>query len=474
MSSAPPATDAPPAPGWREDRWSWLVVAVGAVVACLAWAATTRPMGDSPSYRAAGLALSHGWSVITDRTPGYPLLLWLTGSLRHETTLLFLVQLALHVTTVVLVVRVAGRVGVPPGWRVAVAVLLVAPAPMVKVVYAGSEALAEVLVAVVLWTLVRWLDDRRGRWLVGAGVAIGALSLTRPTFVAVVLPLGLLVWWLARRDVSLSPSRSVLQIGTDPSRSAAQNGRGAARPVVAVACLAAPVVVLVGALVLSNGLRFGSWGTTPLLGWYLGSRTSSYVQELPRDPDGVRDLLVRERDRRLLLGPGTDAENYQFGIRDELSHRTGLRGTALDARMWDLNTGLIRGHPFEYLDAVSRSAERYVQIGAQPAAAGPMRLGAWAQDVVHLLLVLAFAVALVTVPGLALRGEVAPRLLATLAVCAGISLTCFAVSCLIETGSSRLRAPTDPLLVLLLVAGWWILVDRQRAARRVAGLDGAA
>jgi hypothetical protein len=435
------------------------VLGLAALVATVAWGAVTRPMGDSPDYRLSGRILSSGWAELTDRTPAYPALLWLTGSLHRETTLLFLVQLAFHVTAVVLCVRIAGRLGLPARWRVAVTVLLVLPPPMVKVVYTGSEALAELLVVVVLWCFVRWDDRRRPGWLVGLGLATAALALTRPTFMVLVVPLALLVWWTAR-------SRPVGGGAADrpgPSGTARRTG-----PVASGALVVLPALVLVGGLVLANGVRFGSWGSTPLLGWYLGSRTSLFVQELPPDRDGVRDLLVRERDRRLLLGPGTDAENYQFGIRDELARRTGRTGTDLDAYVASLNLGLIRDHPFDYLDAVSRSAERYVQIDAEPAAAGPGRAGAWAQDVVHLLLLVAFAVPLVTVPGLALRGEVAPRLLAGLACCAVVALTCAVVSCAVQTGSSRLRSPTDPLLVLMMVAGWWVLT-RRRAAAPAAG-----
>lgn len=448
------------------------MLAVAAVVATVAWGAVTRPMGDSAGYRTSGRILSEGWATVADRTPVYPLVLWLTGSLRGETTLLFLVQLAFHVTAVVLVVRIAGRVGIPARWRVVATVLLVLPPPMVKVVYSGSEALAELLVVAVLWCFVTWLDDMVPRRLVALGVATATLTLTRPTFVALVVPLAVLTFVAAS------------QLRHRPDHVAR------AGPAASAALVAVPVVVLVGGLVLLNGLRFDSWNTTPLFGWYLGSRTSLFVQELPDDPAGVRDLLVAERNRRLLLGPGTDAENYQFAIRSELARRTGLTGTGLDAYMGDLNLRLIRGHPFDYLDAVSRSAERYVQIDAQPAAAGPGRVGAWAQDVVHLLLVLAFVVPLVTVPGLALRGELSPRLLAALACAVVVVLTSAVVSTAVQTGSSRLRAPTDPLLVFMMVAGWWVLTRRrwgghgrrfdlsgmsgrdQRPARS-AGLDGS-
>jgi hypothetical protein len=240
----PPDGEHPDRPGWRDDAWSWAVLGLAAVLATVAWGAVTRPMGDSADYRLTGRILSSGWAELTDRTPAYPALLWLTGSLHRETTLLFLVQLAFHVTAVVLCVRIAGRLGLPARWRVAVAVLLVLPPPMVKVVYAGSEALAELLVVVVLWCFVGWYDGRRPGWLVGLGLATAALALTRPTFMVLVVPLALLVWWTARSHPAGSP-------GADAPGPPAPSGTDRrAGPVASGALVVLPALVLVGGLAL--------------------------------------------------------------------------------------------------------------------------------------------------------------------------------------------------------------------------------
>ena len=68
-------------------------------------------MGDSAAYRSAAETITSGWGQLTERTPGYPLLLWLTGSVRTETTALFLAQLLMHAISVLMVVRVAARLG---------------------------------------------------------------------------------------------------------------------------------------------------------------------------------------------------------------------------------------------------------------------------------------------------------------------------------------------------------------------------
>lgn len=416
----------------REDGPTLVVLGIAAVLTLLVWGPRPRVMGDTESYRITGQVLLDGWGNITDRTPLYPLLLAATGSLEVETVTLFLTQLAARLASVLLVVRVAGRIGLPRRWRTAVAVLLVMPPLMVQVAYVATEVLAELLVVVSLWAFTRWLDRRDTAGAVGTGLALGLLSLTRPTYQLGALGVAALAAVWVRRHP------------------------GGVRPLRAAAAVALPALGLVAALVVFHGVAFGYWGTTPTLGWFLGSRTSTYVEELD-GPAELRDLLVAERDRRLLGGLETDAENYQFGIRDEIADVTGLEGVALDRYMLDLNLGLITSHPLDYLTAVNAASVRYVQIDARPAASGPGRWGGWAQNSAHLVLMAAFAVPLVTVPGLALRGEVRGRLGAVLVYCVGFSAYAMAVAVLVETGSPRLRSPTDPLLVLAGVAGWWIL-----------------
>lgn len=424
------------------------VLAVAAVTASIVWGGRTRPMGDSESYRAAGRVITGGWHHITDRTPGYPLLMWITGSLDSETTALFVTQLVLHVTSVVLVLMVTRRIGLPRLARFVITVLLVMPPVMVKVVYSGSEALTEFLVVISLWLFVGWLDCRSGERLLALGVVLGALTWVRPTFQLVWLPATLAVWFITARSRSLRES---------PNRRAS---------IRSAATVALPAVLIVGSLIVSNGVRFGQWGTTPMLGWFLGSRTSAFVEELP-ESEPLREMLIRERDRRSLLGAETDAENYQFGIEDRISEATGLDDAQLDSRMLHLNVGLIASHPFDYVTAVNRSLFNLTQMDAEPAASGPGRIGGWLQSATHFVLMVGFALSLLTLPGLALACYLERRTLAILGYCMMMAGYVAIVSALVETGSPRLRAPTDALLVIFMVTGWALLTKTRRPADRL-------
>jgi len=61
-----------------------------------------------------------------------------------------------------------------------------------------SEPLSIVLVAVLLWVLVRYTDSRRTRDTVLAGVVFGLLCLTRTIFLPWLPFLAILIWWCGR------------------------------------------------------------------------------------------------------------------------------------------------------------------------------------------------------------------------------------------------------------------------------------
>jgi hypothetical protein len=401
-------------------------------------------MGDSWSYRIAGRTIVGGWHHLTDRTPGYPLLLWATGSLRHETHLLFVVQLLLHAASVLLVVDVARRWGVSVGGRIAIALLLCAPPEMILVVSSGSEALTQFLLAVCLWCLARWCDHRRSSALVGAGLSVGVVAWVRPSFALLAVPLLVVVLLFARRG---------------------SRWRSMAR-------LAVPVVLVVGALVTVHVVRFDRWTLTPLTGWYLGSRTSTFVDRLPATDEPARSILVAERDRQLLRADEVDAPNYSFAVRDELRRALGMSEPKLDDYVLRLNLRLIAGHPFEYLDAVTTASAKYVQIDAEPPLQGLGRLAAWVMSLVHLALVAVAVAAAAALSSRVLHREVDRRTLALWCGCVAIVGYTWLTAVLVETGTPRLRVPTDPILVLLLVFGLSSLATirghRPSAVRRPA------
>jgi hypothetical protein len=223
-------------------------------------------------------------------------------------------------------------------------------------------------------------------------------------------------------------------------------------------------------------VRFDSPGLTPLAPYHLSSRTSAYVEELPRSYEPARSVLIRERDRALLRGEQFAPTNFIWHARPELRRVTGKRGPELDRYVLEMDLQLISHNPFAYVDAVLRGIVTYVPVDSQPAVLGLGRPAAWTMAAIHLLLLAAFVAIAALVPGLALAGRVPRATWRALAAGAVLALYTGAVSTMAESGTARLRAPTEPVLALLLVVGAslvrWAWHDRPRAAE--AGGDGVS
>ena len=426
---------------WRHDRLALAACGLGSLLAALAWRATTRPMGDTVTYRATAEILRDGWPTITLRGPGYPLLLLLTGSSNGSTRLLFVVQLAMHVVTILLVIDIARRAGVGRYGRAAIALLLFTPAVLLRVVYEGTEGLAALALTTAFWMLLT--PPRPGRrvpWGPALGTVCGAAALIRPNFALLFVPVALL---------AAAP------------RAALPRWRTAA-------LVALPAVVLVGGYVLANGIRFDSYSMTPLTAYHLNSKTAPYVEELPASYEPARTVLIEERDAALLRGESMAPDNFIWRARPRLERVTGLQGRALERYLMEIDLLLISRNPIEYADTVQTASLNYTTLDSQPAILGLGRPAAWIQTALHDVLLLTFLAVLACIPGLALAGRVARAQLWPIAV--GLVLAGYTWITVVttETGTARLRSPSEPILALVLVVAASVVRTQVRNLRRAA------
>jgi hypothetical protein len=412
-------------------------------------------MADTVSYRAAADTLRAGWPGITERGPGYPLLLIATGSSSGSTQLLFVVQLALHVLSVVLVVDLARRADVGPHGRAALAALLVAPVVLLRVLHEGTEGLAAALVTGVAWlALTPPPSSRRSatlRWTAALGLLCGTAALVRPNLAVLFVPIALVAGSSVGRSASARPS-------VTPARHRWR------RSTIAGAIAVVALVPVLGYSAL-NGIRFDSFGLTPLTPYHLNAKTAPYVEELPARFEPARTVLIEERDAALLLGEELAPDNYIWRARPRLAEVTGLEGRALDRYVLELDLHLIATNPYGYLDTVKTASVNYSQMDSQPAVLGLGRPAAWAMQAVHLVLLVAFFAAAGLVPGLALARRVPAHQLRTWALAIATSATIWLSAVATETGTARLRAPSEPLLALALVLSASIARRAWRAAR---------
>ncbi len=181
-------------------------------------------LGDTGSYVAAAKAMLHGGYTTrlgavditglriprgavgvpqydTYRTPGYPLLLALTGGggAGWPTDTIIAAQALLAGATTLLLTLLARRLWSTHTALLAGAMTALDPFPKHYVTRILSETLAGFLAVAVAYLFVRCRQGGSWRWWTALGLASAALTLTRPLF-AVVLPLVLLAAALSPRD----------------------------------------------------------------------------------------------------------------------------------------------------------------------------------------------------------------------------------------------------------------------------------
>jgi len=193
----------------------WIILGAVALRVAFAAVGVVRAGGpqafyaaDSRSYiRPAEELLAHGRFWTDDhaelfRTPGYPVMLLpgiILGSVEYVTVAL---QIGLSALTIWLVWVLARRVtGDDLAALVAAASYAIEPVALTSSVQLLSETLAAVFIVVTLVLVTRYLDDRRARWAVGAGVALAAATYVRPitTYLPILIVALALVWAALRR-----------------------------------------------------------------------------------------------------------------------------------------------------------------------------------------------------------------------------------------------------------------------------------
>jgi len=215
--------------------------------------------------------------------------------------------------------------------------------------------------------------------------------------------------------------------------------------------VALPAIVIVGAFVASNGIRFDSWSLTPLTPYHLNSKTAPYVEELPASYEPARSVLIEERDAALLRGETMAPDNYIWRAKPRLEEVTGLQGRELERYLMEIDLQLITHNPIEYTNTVQEATLNYSGIDSQPAILGLGRPAAWGQTAVHDVLLIGFFAALACIPGLAIAGRVRRARLTPIVV--GLVLAAYTWFSVVttETGTARLRSPSEPILALVFV-----------------------
>jgi hypothetical protein len=226
--------------------------------------------------------------------------------------------------------------------------------------------------------------------------------------------------------------------------------------------------VAFGAWVEFNGVRFGYWGMTTLGPYAMSTKTATFVEDLPDQYAGLREVLVRHRDR-FIAERFTDhtGQNYIFRAMPEVLALYGNDEPKALRALEDANLYLIVHKPMSYVIDCLKLLPVYWTPAEGPlilALPGPARV-IWA--LLQMVVVALFFVQAIALGGLGLLqisvrirqggatlwGSLGldPRLLSAYAIAMLVVLYTWFASCFLAIGLPRYRTPTD-LLVLFTIA----------------------
>jgi hypothetical protein len=420
-----------------------------------AWPSAPVLAMDSRQYLEVAADLREGHLELHDRSPGYPIILALTGSTHTGTRSLFYVSLLLHGLSVWLLLVVLHAAGLGERPLALFAMLAWLPLYAEPAGYVMTETLAQCLLVAGLAAVVRVLS--RGS---ASGLGLVAASLAFPAS-AIVRPLYAMAGGLLGAALALWPHVSGY---SDPKMRRALRTAGAG--------LLLGNLLIVGAFAEFNEWKFGFFGIVPTLGFNLTTKTILFVEQLPEQYATLREVLIREREAELVRRGGFhDGSQTVWNARPALTAATGLSTPNLSAYLVRADLGLIRHAPVPYLRDVARSAGTFwlpadgvLADFHSTAARAAWLLVHGSVVVIWWLQIAALAGAIVfdlsrricsggPYPPLLKQLSASPTAATGYLVAAFLVFYTMAITCLIDIGEPRQRRPTDLLTLFMCALG---------------------
>jgi len=419
------------------------------------WPNAPVTQADSGSYLRLAQDLSDFHiDLAQERTPGYPVLLLLTGSTQSPQRVLFFVSLLLHFASIWLLASVLYRAGLSETKLTFFSLILLLPPFVEPAAYVLTETLTEATLAMAFVSLVFWHLNKRTIWILISAASIGYAAITRPTYQ--VLAFAVAAWLVTACFLRLKfPGdwRNVV--------------RGSLIVIFGS-------ILIVGGYAYFNYRNFGYFGITYKLGISLTQKTVHVIERLPDEYAAIREVLIRGRNSNLLASRGTEL-GYIEAIRPELIQVTGLSEPELAKYLLKLNLLLIRKAPLNYLQDVVLAFGHYWFPMTTELANFNSRLLQTLWAVMHFILIGVFAANLLLLLGAAIFLKMCNIFVAQLdkinigatrsidfqefvyGLAGTIVFYTAAISCFIDVGDPRHRVPTDVIIVFMLFLGTHLL-----------------
>ena len=451
-------------------RGSWSRHSIWAAPAALVfllysafWSSAPILTTDSPGYMRLARDIRHlRISEFHQRTPGYPLMLVLTGATEHPTRALFYSSLVAQFGAVYLLVRLLLWCGVRPRWARAFGLLAILPPFVEPAAYVMTETLTTLALTAAYAALVVALERAKVRhWAVFAALAL-MCALVRPTF-ALLVPALIIVVAGCRLAGIVAPRWSSLVL-----------------PFGAVTVLVAAVF---GGMSAINYRRFGMFASTSLGPIQLSTKVTSVLEFLPDQYAGLRELLIHHRDENLIQRFDDHmAQDYIYRAWPDVKRYYGGSETRALEAVQNASTYLILHKPGSYLGDCARLIGQFWMPMDVPLASGRSVTLRAVWFCLQLLICSMFFVELAIVGGLLCfllavrRNDVVSQHILeenrrpVLAYVIGVAIVVYnmVLSCFLGIGLARYRVPTDLAILGTVMMGITIWSNAVAGYRRRA------
>jgi hypothetical protein len=436
----------------RRDALIAVLIAVIAFVGYCAWwpdAPIDNP--DMPSYmRVAADLKEMKWTRFHQRTPGYPLIILLTGSEKHLTRTLFHTMLAAQLIAALVMALLLVRLCISRKLAFASFVIALLPPYVAPSAYAATESVCSLFIVIAFASLVLWIRDGRPVLLAQFAIAAAYAAFVRPTYQLLV------------------PTTAVAVLA---AYWAGWTGRLRLRNFVLSMAIAATTTLSgLGACAYVNYLHFGQWDSSSMTARALSSKVATVLEFLPDEYSDLRAVLVKHRDS-LITAPYSDhtGQDYIYRAMPDLLRMYNDDDVRALCAVKEASLYLIRKKPFTFVhESMKLFASFWMPVDYD--LPGLKRgLGRAASSIFQLLLNAAFLVLALVMLGLMLfyaSVRASARRLAcwplqkqdqALACCFAIALSVvlytMVVSCFMGTGLNRYRTCTEPLILSSLAIG---------------------
>lgn len=306
----------------------------------IVWQNVNMTAPDTIGYMSVMEDISDGQiDNLNMRTPGYPLLLLLTGSSQNSYPILFYVQLLIYILSVIALSSMLYELNVSKKLIVVFSIISLLPYNIVMTTVALTESLTVFTIVFGFYFLFKWFKQGKVLYIGLSAVFFAYAAITRPTYQLIffvfvfILIMGFPFFKVYKKKFV----SSVLAIGISS-------------------------LIIIGSLFYINYKKFNYIGLTPIIGFNLCNKTVSVLERLPNKYETVKKVLIKHRNKQLIKEFSSHTGHNYIWQKDaipELKSVTSLEIVDLSNYLKDLHLSLIIKAPRPYFKEVSSAIAGY-------------------------------------------------------------------------------------------------------------------